>query len=295
MNSSHNNELNLLSINNRNFSYISRYNKRKHFPLVDDKIICKSILGNKGIPCPETLQIISSFVEIRPGIKRLENFPDFVIKPSRGRAGGGILLLKPEKDNFITPGGRTVTQDSLVKHLGDILFGVYSFGKMGDRVLVEKKIKQHSLLNSFYSRGIADIRIIMFRKKAAMAMLRIPTDRSDGKANLHQGAIGLSVDLVSGITGTGIYKNRRISMHPDSGNNMTGEEIPFWKDILKYCHEASEEFPLEYLGVDIVIDENSGPMILELNARPGLQIQVVNETGLYSVLKKIENDDEQKF
>ncbi len=34
------------------------------------------------------------------------------------------------------------------------------------------------------------------------------------------------------------------------------------------------------LGADIVIDRNRGPMLLELNARPGLAIQVANQCGL---------------
>jgi len=37
---------------------------------------------------------------------------------------------------------------------------------------------------------------------------------------------------------------------------------------------------LGYLGVDIVLDKAYGPMLLELNARPGLAIQVANQAGL---------------
>jgi len=45
--------------------------------------------------------------------------------------------------------------------------------------------------------------------------------------------------------------------------------------------------PLNYVGVDIVIDETDGPLILEINARPGLEIQNINGFGLGAALENI--------
>jgi glutathione synthase/RimK-type ligase-like ATP-grasp enzyme len=45
---------------------------------------------------------------------------------------------------------------------------------------------------------------------------------------------------------------------------------------------------LGYLGVDMVIDQERGPLLLELNARPGLQIQVANQKGLLKHLEFID-------
>ena len=42
-----------------------------------------------------------------------------------------------------------------------------------------------------------------------------------------------------------------------------------------------------YQGVDIVIDKDLGPLILELNARPGLNIQIANQTGIRTRLELI--------
>ncbi len=52
------------------------------------------------------------------------------------------------------------------------------------------------------------------------------------------------------------------------------------------CYELTG---LVYQGVDIVLDKDKGPMILELNARPGLNIQLANQSGLLHRLKLIEN------
>ena len=40
--------------------------------------------------------------------------------------------------------------------------------------------------------------------------------------------------------------------------------------------------------IDLVLDENEGPLLLELNARPGLAIQMANGKGLVPRLRHIE-------
>ena len=51
---------------------------------------------------------------------------------------------------------------------------------------------------------------------------------------------------------------------------------------------ARDLAPLGYLGVDIVLDRELGPMMLELNARPGLAIQIANNQGLAPILQYAE-------
>jgi len=45
---------------------------------------------------------------------------------------------------------------------------------------------------------------------------------------------------------------------------------------------------LGYLGVDMVIDRDKGPLILEMNARPGLNIQIANCTGIATRIARID-------
>ncbi|MRR31196.1 alpha-L-glutamate ligase-like protein, partial [bacterium] len=45
---------------------------------------------------------------------------------------------------------------------------------------------------------------------------------------------------------------------------------------------------LGYLGVDLVIDRDRGPLLLELNARPGLAIQLANRHGLRTRLDQVD-------
>jgi len=275
----------IVGLNRRNLDFISVHNKREHFPIVDNKLLTKKYLKKAGIPYPETILEIHGFFEVDSAIGKLHKFKSFVIKPSRGRAGGGILILeKGEDDQWHTPSGRTVTSVELRKHMGDILFGVYSFGVSGDSVIVETRVYPHPLIDGIYSRGIADIRIISFKGKPVMSMLRIPTDKSEGKANLHQGAIGIPIDIEKGVTGRAVIHGKSVDYHPDSGSALMGLHIPFWKEILKMTLKGSEVIPMGYLGFDFVIDRVLGPLVLEINARPGLQIQVINQKGLSPLL-----------
>jgi alpha-L-glutamate ligase-like protein len=127
--------------------------------------------------------------------------------------------------------------------------------------------------------GIPDIRIITLLGYPAMAMLRLPTRSSGGKANLHQGAIGTGVDIATGRTLGGVIKNDTIDYHPDTLNAISNIQIPFWDEILRIAAGSYELTGLGYLGVDIVLDKDHGPMMLELNARPGLNIQIANREG----------------
>jgi alpha-L-glutamate ligase-like protein len=271
----------LLGINERNLHWVFAHNKRKFFPLVDDKITTKRILTDAGLPVPETLEIVDSFLDVDERLERLSGFKECVVKPSKGRAGGGILLLRNTGGRtWKTPSGRTVGEDDLVAHFGEVLFGVYSFGSNDDRVLIEELLVPDPLFLDFHPVGVADIRVILFRSQPVMAMARIPTRDSDGKANLHQGAVGVGLDLSSGAMLRGTWKSQLIAHHPDSGKDFRRVQVPHWNDVISVSIEAARNVELNYLGVDIVLEEKRGPLILELNARPGLAIQLANETML---------------
>jgi len=123
-----------------------------------------------------------------------------------------------------------------------------------------------------------------------MAMLRLPTRESDGKANLQQGAIGVGIDLATGVTTTAVQgKNKVIEYLPGTRLLLSGIRIPYWKDILTLAVRAQEISKLGFLGADVAIDRDRGPVFLELNARPGLSIQLANLDGLLGRLRRVED------
>ena len=133
-----------------------------------------------------------------------------------------------------------------------------------------------------------DIRIIVFLGVPVMSMVRLPTRMSDGKANLHQGALGAGIDIATGETLTAVWGTEIVTKHPDTDKPVTGLVIPNWDSLLALAARCYEMTGLGYQGVDIVLDKDKGPLILELNARPGLNIQIANNAGLLGRLALVE-------
>ena len=279
----------IMGINRRNLEMIYRHNPRAGFPVVDDKILTKEALGRAGVPVPRTLRIVDSFLGARRAVEELARESSFVVKPARGSGGGGVLIAESHpQGGWSTPSGRRLDGEQLLQHLADILFGVYSLGRADDRALVEQRVVPHPFFRRIYSRGIADIRVILLKGQPVMSMMRIPTDASDGKANLHQGAMGVRVNLADGRTGQGVYRGQPVSRHPDTDAPVSDQVLPFWRELLAHARAAAQAMPLKYVGVDLVIDAGLGPLMLEVNARPGLQIQVINDAGLVPAVEKVQ-------
>ena len=171
----------------------------------------------------------------------------------------------------------------------EILSGRFSLHNGSDVAFIEERIKIQKIFAKYVWHGTPDIRVVVFNKVPVAAMLRLPTRESQGKSNLHQGAIGVGVDLATGITTHGVLDSQFIKYIPETKRKINGLKIPNWSNILSLAVQTQEAVPsLGYLGVDIVLDKNRGPMILELNARPGLEIQNANLAPLKKRLERIE-------
>lgn len=280
----------VLSMNRRNLHYIYTRNQRKHFPLADDKLLAKEVLGAAGVRMPATLRVYSYFYELRNLEKDLSAYEDFVIKPAQGSGGNGIIVIvgRSGKD-WLGISGKTFTAFDLQKHLSDIIFGIYSFD-LGDRAIIESRITQHTEMAELSPLGLADVRVIMCDNVPVMSMTRVPTRQSDGKANLHQGALGVAIDIATGITTHGQFLGLPRDTHPDTGIPVLGRTLPFWPQVIELAECAARAVPLKYLGVDISISPD-GPLLLEINVRPGLEIQNVNDRGMLPVLQAITENE----
>jgi alpha-L-glutamate ligase-like protein len=181
-----------------------------------------------------------------------------------------------------------VPLEDLRQHLSDVLSGIYSLGGRPDQALLQQRVRLHSAFEAVAYKGIPDIRIILYRNEPAMAMLRLPTRASNGRANLHQGGIGTGVDLDSGLTHHAVQHNRLVDVHPDTGRPVVGMRVPYWREVLALSRRVAGAVGLGYLGVDVVVDEDRGPMLLEANARPGLAIQIANGRGLLPRFEEID-------
>ncbi|WP_455210506.1 sugar-transfer associated ATP-grasp domain-containing protein [Kaarinaea lacus] len=276
----------VLSMNERNLHYVYPHNHRRDFPVADNKLLTKEIVDKLDVPIPQTYFAYSYFYELRNLRADLERHSDFVIKPASGSGGGGIIVIAGRQgDHWVSVGGTQYTLQDLRKHISDIIFGVYSFG-LQDHAIIESRIVQHADIDALSPFGLADVRLILCRHEPVLAMIRLATKASNGTANLHQGAIGVGVDIASGTTSHASFKGKAVEIHPDSQASLINRKIPFWGDVLRTAEKVARSVPLKYIGVDIAVSEN-GPRLLEINARPGIEIQNANQQGMRAILEAI--------
>ncbi|HIL41879.1 MAG TPA: hypothetical protein EYG35_00650 [Gammaproteobacteria bacterium] len=278
---------NILSINDRNKNFIYKHNDKKLLHLASDKLLTKKSLEQEGIPCPETWAICRSQQEIYKFMATIENKTNFVIKPNNGSCGNGILILcEHVKNGFRTSSGKLFTTQNIKNHIGEILSGSFSQKSEEDQVYIEPIIRQHDILRMISPRGLCDIRLIISNGKLINAMLRVPTLKSNDKANIHQGAIGAAINLKTGNIERALLKGREITHHPDTKLCLQQTKIPFWNHITTIALQCYKAIPLGYMGVDICIDQNTGPLVLEVNGRPGLEIQNIHKEGMSDQIRE---------
>jgi len=285
-------EAGILGLNERNTDFIMRLNPRRLYPRVDDKVITKNLALKAGMAVPELYGIIANQGEVSEFSGIVADRESFVIKPARGSGGDGILVVTGrshrKRDSFRLASGVLISRGEIAHHISNIVGGQYSLSGYRDKALIEYCVNFDPIFAEVSYQGVPDIRVIVYRGYPAMAMVRLPTRASDGKANLHQGAVGAGVDMSLGETLTGVLDNEVVDEHPDTGALVAGLQIPRWDFILETAARGYEVTELGYLGVDMVIDRDLGPMILEMNARPGLSIQIANCAGLTSRIARIE-------
>lgn len=278
----------VVGINMRNARFLLPNNPRKLYQRVDNKLCTKALAEERGLEVPQTYLVLSSAHDVSIMEKKLLEHESFVMKPARGSGGKGVLVIDHrDGDCYVKPSGSRLTSAELRHHAENILAGLFSLGGNRDHALVEYRVTPAKVLTDISFQGAPDIRIVMLHGYPVMAMLRAATKESDGRANLHQGALGIGIDLATGLTVRAVHHGRIVTHHPDLKSPLIGVQLPQWDKILEIavtCHEMTE---LGYLGVDLMIDETKGPLMIEVNARPGLAIQMANGVGLHNRLQPV--------
>ncbi len=284
-------EQGILGMNRRNIHYIGKCNDRKYYPLVDNKLKTKEVAKDAGIAVPKLIATVEYHSQLRKLKDILSGLSGFVVKPAQGSGGKGILVIVDrDGDYFIKANGQKLELRDIHRDISNILSGLYSLGGKPDVAMVEQLVEFDPIFDRYSYEGVPDIRVIIYKGYPAMAMLRCSTKESDGKANLHQGAVGVGIDMATGKALFAVQHDDPVTHHPDTGYDFSELKIPHWERILSLSASCYDVTYLGYMGVDIVLDKNLGPLILELNARPGLAIQIANKSG---ALKRFDVIDQQ--
>jgi len=282
--------LGMLGMNCRNVRYIARYNERRLYPLVDNKLETKLLAAKHNVAVPALIHVVKTPYEVESAYEKLKDLEQFVVKPANGSGGKGILVVvgKDQEGALIRSNGESVSWEEIRRHMSNVVSGLFSLGGRTDQAIVEDLVQIDPVFEDVSYKGVPDIRLILFHGYPVMGMLRLATQASDGKANLHQGAIGVGLDIRTGKSIAAVQHNQLITEHPDTGIPLNELQVPYWRQLLLLASRCYDMTGLGYLGADIVLDRNRGPLLLELNARPGLTIQVTNQAGLKPRLEHIE-------
>ncbi|MBI2373926.1 MAG: alpha-L-glutamate ligase-like protein [Deltaproteobacteria bacterium] len=279
----------ILGINQRNVGYMLRLNPRARYPLVDNKLLTKELCLEGGIPVPKLVAKAEHHFELPEFFEALSRRETFALKPVRGAMGNGIVVVVGrDGDGWVRAGGRHLSAADLSYHTESVLAGLYALGGDHDFVMAEELLKVHPALAEVSIHGVPDVRVIVYRGFPVMSMVRLPTAASGGRANLHQGAVGAGIHLSRGETVNAVHLGARAQRHPDTDCPLIGLAIPAFESVLSIAVAATDRTGLGYVGADVVVDREQGPVILELNARPGLAIQISNSAGLLPRLDAID-------
>lgn len=294
----------ILGLNSRNHLYTSKYNSKEGKRIANSKLETKKVLKLAGLRVPKTYGIVETLEQVEQFDFFSLPVTGFVIKPNNGLGGEGILVIDGPgtyAGEWVTSDFEIVTTDDLKLHVSDILQGRYSMDDLPDIAYIEELVRVDPAFLKYSYHGTPDIRIIVFNGVPVMAMLRLPTEESGGRANLFQGAVAVGIDIATGVTTYAIHHSKQITFLPGTRRRLRHIEIPQWDEILRIAVECQRVVKLGYLGVDIVLQPKnvedkklnkdkkiSVPMVLELNAQPGLKIQLANMSGLWDRLRRVE-------
>lgn len=278
----------LLWQNARNLNYIKEYNTKFARRLADSKLKTKDFLSANNIAIPETIAVLSNHEELVNNIfDNLE--PPFVVKPNGGFWGKWILVFVEMSSEwkYITNDGQAFNKKELLLHFSNILDWFFSLSWNRDKVVIERKIELDEEIELLWKYWLPDIRIITFNMVPIMAMLRVPTKESKGKANLHAWACWVWIDIWTWKL-TYITSNSKIIKSISGIWDVRWLRLPNWDKALALAVRVQQVTKIGYLGCDIVLDKSFWPLVLEINIRPGLEVQVANRAPLKDRLEKVE-------
>ena len=275
----------VLGINARNLLYISRFNSKANKSFADDKMFTKNYLQSRGLGAAKVYTVIKNYNELKHFNPK--SLPEnFVIKPNHGYGGEGIEVFVGKKGSlFIDINGDEHDWPDISRHISSILDGEYAISGLSDQAIIEERLIAHDFFKPFVKQGLPDIRVIVFNYVPIIAMLRLPTEESRGKANLHLGAVGVGIDIASGNATFAVCKNKFIRILPN-GEKLSSIKMPQWEEILLSAANAQKVSQIGFLAVDLALT-TTGIKVLELNARAGLSIQIANQIPLRARLKKV--------
>jgi len=161
-------------------------------------------------------------------------------------------------------------------------------------VIIEQLIEQHEELAKFNPSSVNTLRIVTLLDKDGTVRVMTANFRiGNGEKfadNFHHNGIASLLDVETGLVITsGIDMNmNRYYIHPYTGEQIIGYQIPYWDKVVQVCKEAALVTPsVGYVGWDVAIDKNGEIIIIEGNSSADPDIsQIPDQIGKWPLYKK---------
>lgn len=186
------------------------------------------------------------------------------------------IIIKPE----VSSGGKGILKAGISQGAHEIWNMILEAAKEDENLrcgVVEECLLQHEEMKKLCPDSINTVRLVTLywcgKYKLLYAACRMGA--GDGKPvdNVSQGGLAIGVDAESGVFNTvaADKDGEPVAVHPGSGIELKGFQIPYWKEILALVKNSSikifETAGLGYVGWDVAVTPN-GPVIVEGNNWP---------------------------
>lgn len=198
------------------------------------------------------------------------------LKPVRNRGGKGA-------ERWDHLGGRRYYCETMSLELdgGGLLERLRNHPN-GRSCLLQPLTRNHAAIADINNGALATIRILTCLDEAGRpevigAVFRMAIGKNRTVDNLHAGGIVADVDLDTGILGraSNLGMNARLGWldrHPTTGAVIRGRELPDWSDARALAVSAHPTFADHlFVGWDVALTPD-GPMLVEGNSGPDLDI-----------------------
>lgn len=249
------------------FSINSKTQKRGDF--IQNKYSFRKKVSGKVLT-PEIYYFGTNLIEIK---KKMMQLDEFVMKPNHLSRGIGIRVLKRENDKFVDINGDVLSVDDLIDEC-KIIINKRRYGTTR-AIILEKVIHSNKKFNCI---GIADIRMIYYKKRIIFAVARIPSKKSMGYGNIVRGA---NWGAVIG----GVYMSDDRFNHPTINHG----KLPFWKEMVSAGETVTKLYGITFQAVDLTVDESGKVIVIESERMPQIEYYL-SDQGVDWIQKVIKSN-----
>jgi hypothetical protein len=239
---------------------------REYEILFNDKAVCELLCKGIGINnLPHTYGIISPDQNYKEKLRSWfqNNYVDsLIIKPLKGMMGRHIVLAKRINNNIVIQSKK-----------GFIPLQDFHLAKTA---IVQEVVKQDRRLSAFSSSSVNTIRVLtMYTINESTIILAAIMRCGVGESyvdNWSAGGVSVGIDTETGRLKKYGYNKEgtRYIEHPTSRVMFEDFIIPQWQQISELAIKIQQAFPCyRILGMDIALQENGEPILIEVNDRPG--------------------------